>query len=76
MRVLLCIKYINEQILLFDLTTLPCELYLHRHNVFLASSSSENQKVDRNFSNPAFKKDGYITHEKCHFLLGMAFLLK
>jgi hypothetical protein len=27
------------------LTTLPFELYLHKHQVFLASSSSENQKA-------------------------------
>jgi hypothetical protein len=31
--------YKNERILLFDLTFLPFELYLHKHHVFLASSS-------------------------------------
>jgi hypothetical protein len=35
----------KEQVSFFDLATLTFELYLHKHHVFLASSSSKNQKV-------------------------------
>jgi hypothetical protein len=51
--------YKNERISLFDLTFLPHELFLHKHHVFLASSSSENQK-DVEFSKCRFfrKKGG------------------
>jgi hypothetical protein len=37
----------------FDLDTLPFELYLHKHPVFLASSRS---KKLTEFSNPALEK--------------------
>jgi hypothetical protein len=47
--------YKNERISLFDLTFLPFELYLHKNHVFLASSSSENQKAAE-FSNVAFSE--------------------
>jgi hypothetical protein len=39
----------NEWILLFELMTLPLELYLHKHHLFLAFSCSENQNANRFF---------------------------
>lgn len=48
-------KCINERISLFDLTTLPFELYLHISHVLLAFSSSENRKAAE-FLNVVFWK--------------------
>jgi hypothetical protein len=51
--------YKNERISLYDLTFLPFELYLHKHHVFPASSSSENQKAVEFFKCRFLrKKDG------------------
>jgi hypothetical protein len=55
----LCVNGMNERTSLFDSTALLFELYLPKHHVFLASSSSVNQKTGRSFLNPVFpKKDG------------------
>jgi hypothetical protein len=67
---------INKRVSVFDLPALRFELYLHKHHVFLASSSPENQKVGDLFQTPLFEKEWTIPHEKCHFLLGMDFLVK
>jgi hypothetical protein len=49
----------NERISLFDLAFLSFELHLHQHHVFLASSSSENQKAAEFFKRRFLrKKDG------------------
>jgi hypothetical protein len=70
----LFVKCMNEQIPLFGLTTLPFELYLHKHP--MTSSSSENQKAGRLFNPRALRKGWAIPHEKCHFLLDIYFLMK
>jgi hypothetical protein len=62
----------------FSLDYLPFKRCLYKHRVFLAFSGSENRTVAK-FSKIRFleKKDGpSLTHEKCHFLLGMDFLAK
>ncbi|SAM02316.1 hypothetical protein [Absidia glauca] len=59
---------------LSDLTTLPIELYLHKHHVLLAFPSSENKKAGRIFQTQPFEKEWTILHEKCRFLLDMDFL--
>jgi hypothetical protein len=66
----------KERLRLFDLINLPFELYLHKHHVSLASSSSGNQKVAK-FSNGIFPEKGWtILHEKGSFLLDMDFFIK
>jgi hypothetical protein len=45
----------NEQISVFGLTTLSIGFYAHKHHVFQASPSSENQKAV-NCSDSAFEK--------------------
>jgi hypothetical protein len=55
MMISFCVKCLNELISLFELTTLPLELYLHKH--MWANSGSENQNaVD--FQTPLFEKEG------------------
>jgi hypothetical protein len=51
----------NEQISLLDLTTLTFETYLHKHDVFLASSSPEHQKDVDCFKCRILKK------RRCHY---------
>jgi hypothetical protein len=59
------------------MTTVFFELYLRKHHVFLASSSSENQKSYPIFLTAAFLQKGWtITPEKCHFLLDVDFLVR
>jgi hypothetical protein len=73
----LCVKGMNERISHFGLAIVPFEFYRHNYTVLLAFSSSENQKLAE-FSKCRFlvKKIWTITHEKCHFLLNMDFLVK
>lgn len=71
----LSVKCLNQQISLFDLTNLFLELYLHKHYVLLASSSSENKKLAK-FLTPAFWKRKNHPHDKCHFLLDIDFFVK
>jgi hypothetical protein len=49
----------DESVSLFGLTNFPFDLYLHKHHMFLAPFSSENQKSCRILnliSTPAFFK--------------------
>jgi hypothetical protein len=65
---------VNEEISLFDLTTLPFELDLRLHHVLMASPSSENQKLP-NFQKVVFFQKKRI-HESVTFLLDIFFLVK
>jgi hypothetical protein len=54
--------------------TMPFELYLLKHHVFL---QFRKPKKVPNFSNAAFQEKAWaIPHEKCHFWLEMNFLIK
>jgi hypothetical protein len=72
LRISCWIRCMNEQLPLFDFTTLPSGLYLRKHRV--APSRSETKKF-LNFSNAAIWKKGWtLPHEKCRFLLAIDFL--
>jgi hypothetical protein len=76
MRALPCVNFVNKLFSLFVLTILPFELYVHKHHVFLVSSSSKNQKAVEFLKRRCLKKGWTIPHEKLHFLLNMDYLLK
>jgi hypothetical protein len=66
--------------LVFGLTNLSVEFYLHQHSVFLASSSSEYQKTakffKRHFSKKTKKKDGASSMKAVPSCWDMEFVIK
>jgi hypothetical protein len=76
LRIWLCVKCMNDRISLFNLTTLPFEIYQCNYHVFLASSSSENQKAAEFFKRRFLKKKK-IDHppSKMSLFLDMTFLV-